>query len=172
MKKQVSLQNKCYVEIDENLLHETGEIKIIGEPIHAPEQNTTVPRGAFEIAYLASICDILDQLGNKKIKVLQYILKHKDSSNCLNMTNSQLADAVGCSRPVVIDTIKMLTDAGVLTRKNTVIMLSPRFIVKGDAQREGYLMRKFTEAKSEAEETRQSNVVELPPRNSNRVKEG
>lgn len=163
MKRVVNLSDKYYVEIDGALLQDTGEVKIIGEPIHAPEQETKVPRGGFEIAYLASICDILDQLGNKKIKVLQYILKHKDSNNCLNMTNSQLADAVGCSRPVVIETIKMLNDAGVLVRKGTVIMLSPRFVVKGDARREGYLMRKFTETQEETVSNDTSNVVQLPP---------
>lgn len=144
MKKSL-VKSKAYVEIDPVALQTTGEIKIISEPVIAPEITNNVPRGGFEIAYLASICDILDKLGNKKIKVLQYLLKNKDGQNCLNITQAELCAKVGCSRQIVYETIKMLTDAGALTKKGTVYRLSPRVIVKGDAQREGYIMQKFVE---------------------------
>ena len=41
--------------------------------------------------------------------------------------------------------MKILTDAGLVVRKGTVIRLSARVFVKGDAQKEAYIMRKFVE---------------------------
>jgi DNA-binding Lrp family transcriptional regulator len=67
--------------------------------------------------------------------------------NTLNCTNTELAKKIGCSRQVVVDTMKILTDAGLVVRKGTVIRLSARVFVKGDAQKEAYIMRKFTEEK-------------------------
>jgi DNA-binding MarR family transcriptional regulator len=139
------IESKCYVEIDKELLHSTGEIKIIGKPIDVAEQEQKTPRGGFEIAYMSALFDIFDKLGGKRYSVLQYLLKNKDGMNCLNITNSELAEKVGCSRPVVIETMKILTDAGLVVRKGTVIRLSARVFVKGDAQKEAYIMRKFVE---------------------------
>lgn len=143
-KDAANVQHKWYVEID-SIFQETGEIVIIGEPIDVAEVMKTTPKGNFEIAYMSALFEIFDKLGGKRYKVLEYILKHKDSMNCLNITNTELAEKVGCSRPVVIETIKILTDAGIVTRKGTVLALSPKVFVKGNAQREGYIMSHFRE---------------------------
>lgn len=154
------IASKCYVEIDKELLHSTGEIKIIGKPIDVAEQEQKTPRGGFEIAYMSALFDIFDKLGGKKYLVLQYILKNKDSMNCLNITNSELAQKVGVGRNTVVDTMKILTDAGVVVRKGTVIRLSGRVFVKGDAQKEAYIMRKFVEEKEQSQIKGQLEIVD------------
>lgn len=135
----------AYVEIDLQLLETTGEIKIISEPIIAPTITEKVPRGKFEITYTAELFNIIKMLGNKKIEVLSYILEHKDGNNSLNITNTELAIATNASRPTVIDTMKILQEADLISRKGTVIMVSPRLMIKGNQLREAWLMRKYEE---------------------------
>ena len=156
--KKSKVENKYYVEIDP-CFQETGEIKIVGTPINVAEQEQITPRGGFEIAYMSALFDIFDKLGGKKYLVLQYILKHKDGMNTLNMTNSELAEKVGVGRNTVVDTMKILTDAGVLTRKGTVIRLSARVFVKGDVKKEAYIMRKFVEEQEQTQIKGQLQIV-------------
>jgi hypothetical protein len=146
LSQQLPIENKLYVQIDDCFL-ETGEIKIVGDPIEVAEQEQKTPRGGFEIAYMSALFDIFDKLGGKKYCVLQYILKNKDGMNCLNITNTELAKKTECSRPIVVETMQILIDAGMITKKGTVIRLSARVFVKGDADKEAYIMRKFTEEK-------------------------
>ena len=138
-------KTKAYIELDLKLLQETGEIRMIGQPIIAPTITEKVPRGKFEITYTAELFNIMKTLGNKKIEVLSYILDHKDGSNALNMTNAELSAATGISRPTVISTMKILQDAGLIGRKGSVIMVSPKLMVKGNQLREAWLMRRFEE---------------------------
>lgn len=138
-------KNKAYVEIDLGLLESTGEIRIISAPIIAPTITTKVPRGKFEITYTAELFDIMKTLGNKKIEVLSYILDHKDGRNSLNATNTQLAKLTGISRKTVVETMKILQEAELIKRQNSVILISPRLMVKGNQLREAWLMRKYEE---------------------------
>lgn len=143
---------RAYVEIDLEMLEATGEIRIVSSPIIAPTIVERVPRGKFEITYTAELFDIMKTLGNKKIEVLAYILDHKDGQNSLNITNTELAKAVGASRPTVIDTLNILNEADLVTRKNSVLMISPRLMVKGNQLREAWLMRKYEEISTEQAE--------------------
>lgn len=142
------IENKWYAEIDP-CFQSTGEIKIVGEPINVAEQEQKVPRGGFEIAYMSALFDIFDKLGNQKIKVLKFLLSNKDGMNCLNMTNTEIATKVPCSRKTVVETIKLLSEVGMVVRKGTVLRISPRVVVKGGQQKEGYIMRKFIEEQSQ-----------------------
>lgn len=138
-------QERAYVEIDLELLKATGEIRITSAPIIAPTITEKVPRGKFEITYTAELFDIMKTLGNKKIEVLSYILDHKDGNNSLNMTNLQLSKTLGVARQTVVDTMKILSAANLVRRENSVIMVSPRLMVKGNQLREAWLMRKYEE---------------------------
>lgn len=152
MKHQL-VKKAAYVEIDVNALETTGEINIIGSPIIAPVVTSSVKKGKFEIVFCAELFNVMRELGNRKIEVLAFILDHKDGNNCLNMTNKQLAEAVGVSRPTVIDTIKTLSEAGLLRRKNSVIAISPKLMMQGNKVKEAYLMRKFVEIEEKEIET-------------------
>lgn len=158
MIKKGKIENKWYVEIDP-CFEENGEVKIVGDPINVAEQEQKTPRGGFEIAYMSALFDIFDKLGGKRYLVLQYLLKHKDGMNCLNITNTELARNAGVGRNTVVDTMRILTDAGLVVRKGTVIRLSARVFVKGDAQKEAYIMRKFTEEKEQNQIKGQMEIV-------------
>ena len=153
-------KTKAYVEIDLELLESTGEIRIISAPIVAPTITTRVPRGKFEITYTAELFDIMKTLGNKKIEVLSYILDHKDGRNSLNATNTQLAELTGISRKTVIETMKILQEANLVKRQNSVILISPKLMVKGNQLREAWLMRKYEEI-DEKQEALSDNAIDV-----------
>ena len=159
-KRPPACQNKAYVEIDLELLESTGEIRIISAPIVAPTITTKVPKGKFEITYTAELFDIMKTLGNKKIEVLSYILDHKDGNNTLNMTNLQLSKTLGVARQTVVDTMKILQDANLVKRKNSVIMISPKLMVKGNQLREAWLVRKYEEI-DEKQEAIYENAIDV-----------
>lgn len=159
-KRPPALRKTAYIEIDLELLESTGEIRIIGAPIIAPTVTERIPRGKFEITYTAELFDIMRSLGNKKIEVLAYILDHKDGNNALNMTNLQLSKEVGVSRQTVVDTMNILKDAALVARKGSVIMISPRLMVKGNQLREAWLMRKYEEITDEQAEI-ELNALEV-----------
>lgn len=140
-----AIERKAYIEIDLKHLRETGEVITVGDPFLAPTITSKVPRGKFEITYTGELFGILQKLGNKKIEVFSYILAKKDGNNCVNATNTQLAEQTGISRKTVIETMKILSDSGLIERNNSVIMISPQLMVKGNQQREAYLMRKYVE---------------------------
>ena len=138
-----SVERRAYVEIDLPWLEETGEIRVISQPMIAPTVTHEVPKGSFEIVYTSTLFDVLKKLGNKKMEVFSYLLENKDGLNSLNTTNSELAVKVGCSRPTVVQTMKVLEDAGLITRKNSVVYVTPALMVKGGIQKEGYIMQIF-----------------------------
>lgn len=144
-KRPPAIKKKCYIEIDYQTLQATGEIKVLSEPILMPEITTVVPRGKFEVTYTAELFDIMRELGTKKMEVFCYLLDNKDGQNQINTTQREVASATGVSLKTVNDTIRTLTESGLLNRKGTVYMVSPNLMVKGNQVREAYLMRKFVE---------------------------
>lgn len=102
-----------------------------------------IPRTGFAITYLKTIVSLIDSIGNKKMLVVKYILNHMDSNNVLLKTVREIAEGSECSLQTVNDTLKILVDAGIIARKTGVIMLSPKLIHKGNAQKEKFLMTKF-----------------------------
>ncbi len=159
-KRPPAVQEKAYVEIDLKELRENGAVVIIGDPIIAPMITTRVPKGNFEIVYTADLFDVVEKLGNQKMQVLKYLLENKNGYNEINASNSELAKLVGCSRPTVIETLKIMSDAGLVKRKGSVISISPHLMIKGNRMREAYLMRKYEEISDNAYEI-ESNAIDV-----------
>ena len=134
---------EAYVKIDNKALHETGEIKIVGEPIEAEQIVKKVPRKGFEITYLAYFCELFDKLGGKKYTVFKYIIEHKSADNTLIITNRELAQKTNTSLQTVSDTLKLLREAGLIVCRTGSIMLLPKLAHRGSDKKEAYLMQKF-----------------------------
>ena len=73
-KRPPAIQDKMYVEIDRIAYEKYGVFEPKGTPILAPTITTKVPRGKFEVVYTSVLFDILKELGNKKIKVFEWML--------------------------------------------------------------------------------------------------
>lgn len=134
---------EAFVRIDNNLYQQTGEVKIVGEPIEADEVIKKVNRKGFEITYLAYFIDLFDKLGGKKYVVFKYIIENKSSENTLIITIRELAEQTHTSTKTVSETLKLLKEAGLIKCRTGSIMLMPRLAHKGDHRREAYLLQKF-----------------------------
>lgn len=102
-----------------------------------------IPRTGFAITYLATIINMIDAIGNRKMKVVKYILQNMDSNNKLSETVREIAQGSGVSVQTVNDTLKLLETIGVIARKTGTVMLSPKLVHKGNAARERMLLTKF-----------------------------
>lgn len=126
---------------------------IVGEPQEVNVLVKKITRNDFMITYLADMVSLIDTIGNKKMSVVKYILKHMDkSTNKLTETTAEIADHCKVSRVVVSQTLKMLEDAGFIARKTGVVMLSPKIAHKGNAQKEHYLLTRFNEMRCDENE--------------------
>lgn len=134
---------EAYVKIDAKALKETGEIKIISEPIEAEQIVKKVPRNGFEITYLAYFCDLFDKLGGKKYVVFKYIIENKNTENQLIITNRELAQKCNVGINTVTDTLKLLKEANLISVRTGAIMLLPKLAHRGGDKKEAYLMQKF-----------------------------
>lgn len=149
MKKQPQILQIKDKEYYQRINPETGEI--IGDVIIADVAVKEVPRVGFAITYLSTIVQLIDNVGNKKMQVVKYVLQKMDSNNILLETVREISKNSGVSLQTVNATLQILESAGIIARKAGVIMLSPKLAHKGNAQRERYLMTRFSQIKESDE---------------------
>lgn len=122
----------------------------IGEPQEVNVLVKEISRHDFMITYLSQLVGLLDTIGNKKMKVVKYILKNMDkSTNKLTETVQEISAACNVSHVTVLETLNLLEDAGFIARKTGVVMLSPKIAHKGNAHKERYLLTKFYEMRGD-----------------------
>ncbi len=151
MEKQRQILQVKEQEFYQQINPDTGEV--IGDIKKVDVILKEVPRTGFAITYLATIINLIDNIGNKKMQVVKYILQRMDSNNKLSETVREIAKGSGCSLQTVNDTLKTLEECQIIARKVGTVMLSPKLAHKGNAKKERYLMTKFLQIEnSEAEE--------------------
>ena len=128
-----------YIQVDRNGKPITGEIKEVDVVLRPTSRNN------FYITYLSAIVQMIDSVGNSKMKVVKYILKNMDSNNKLIETTDEIAKKAEVSKGTVVETLKLLEKADIVARKTGCVMLSPKIAHKGNVQKERYLMTKFEE---------------------------
>lgn len=146
MKKQPQLLQIKDKEYFQRINPDTGEI--VGDIIIADVAVKEVPRVGFAITYLSTIVQLIDNIGNKKMQVVKYVLQKMDTNNILIETIREISKNSGTSVQTVQETLRLLESAGIIARKTGAVMLSPKLIHKGNAKRERYLMTKFFEIKN------------------------
>ena len=100
----------------------------------------------FEKIWLSHILESLEVIGNQKIKVLNWLLANKNSSNMIIATQRAIATKSGVSYPVVNQTIKALIDTKAISSEQTgVYMLNPDFMFKGHNKKRMNLLLRFNE---------------------------
>lgn len=146
MKKQPQVLQIKDKEYFQRINPDTGEI--VGDIIIADVAVKEVPRVGFAITYLSTIVQLIDNIGNKKMQVVKYVLQKMDTNNILIETVREISKNSGTSVQTVQETLRLLESAGIIARKTGAVMLSPKLIHKGNAKRERYLMTKFFEIKN------------------------
>lgn len=133
----------AHFEEKESWVRVDKEGKPIGEPQEVNVLVKEVSRSGFAITYLGELVRLIDTIGNKKMKVVKYILAKMDSENKLVETIREIAEHCGVSTKIVNETLKLLDDVGFIARKTGCVMLSPKIAHKGNASKERYLLTKF-----------------------------
>lgn len=126
--------------------------KKTGEEIKAQTIVKRLDRNGFEITYLAYLFELFDILGNKKMKVFNYILKHKNADNQLIITTRELAEKAGVALSTAHETIKILQEKGLIRCRTGSLMVIPKIAHRGSKNREENLMIKFREFQPEPTE--------------------
>lgn len=117
---------------------ETGEISDF-HVIDIKEQDAN-----FSKIWLAHVLEAVEQIGNAKMRVMMKLIeKRQPQTNTVIATVDEIAGWAEASEKTVRETIKALSDAQVLTRlRSGVLMLNPEVIFKGGhGQRMDVLIR-------------------------------
>lgn len=137
------------LETDEEI-----EVPVIEEEIEQGDIN-------FEKIWIAHVLSALNELGNRKIKILSYLFqKREKSNNAVIKTNREIAKEINVSYTTVAQTLRKLEDAKLITRKIGVIYLNPKMIFKGTHQNR---MRVLHEYRTVQNLSNSTNVSEFPP---------
>ena len=130
---------ELYVKIDADLYVKTGEIKPIDNPFDVNE----VRKGTFQIIHDDYLSKLLVVNNCKRNDLINYLLKRKDSNNCLKVSNSELSRKIGMSRTIVVETLKLYEKENIIKRNKKIIMINPRLCLKGNKSREMMLIKQY-----------------------------
>ena len=123
---------------------ETGEIFEID---YIKKTTDRQLKGGWRRDYLADFLEILLEIGNTKIKVLEYILNNVDSNNKLTMSIRQVAIRVGISYQTTFETFKKLEEKGLIRKVDTVWVVMPSFVATfGSDAKNARLLTEYSDA--------------------------
>lgn len=132
------MKNQINYEQDTWINQRTGEV------IETIEILKPIGRQGFVITYLHEIIKLIDSIGNKKMLIVKYILENINlSSNSMFCTTRELAKATNTSLQTVTETLKILEKANIIQRRTGGLMLNPKLIHRGSAQKEQALLTRF-----------------------------
>lgn len=104
----------------------------------------------FDKIWLNEVLTALEEVGNKKIKVANYILTHRDrSTNYLIQTQREIAKECGVSLQTVSSTIKALERANLLCCKSGIYQVNPERIAYGGHNKRMAILRIYRANKKE-----------------------
>jgi|TARA_R100000908_G_C3751224_1_gene145829 hypothetical protein len=136
-KTKTTSKKQVVVSQQEFINKETGELEKFNV-VNQYDQDFN-----FEKLWLGHILDSLDIIGNKKIKVLNWLLANKNAQNQVIGTQRKIAKSAQVSLQVVSNTMSMLIQSNLIKKvQDGVYMLNPEIIFKGkNSQRMNVLLR-------------------------------
>lgn len=142
----MSSNNEKFIKSD-SLIKFENDIWInqrTGEVIETTEIIKPISRQGFMITYLSEIIRLIDELGNKKMQIVKYILENIDkSSNSMFCTVRELAELTNTSTRTVQETLKTLEKANIIQRRTGGLMINPKLIHRGNNNKEKALLTRF-----------------------------
>lgn len=85
-------------------------------------------KGGWRRVYLADFLQILDEIGNAKIKVLEFVLDNIDSNNKLTISMSEVSKKTKISYKTIHTTFKALEDKKLLKKVGTAWVVMPDIV--------------------------------------------
>jgi DNA-binding transcriptional regulator YhcF (GntR family) len=99
-------------------------------------------------------------IGNKKIKVVTYILENLNNENMFIMTQRKMADKIGVSYQTIAETMKALQDADFLKKKQFgVYQVNPNVIFKGQRGARMNVLLRYQE--TDPRQVKITDIVEM-----------
>jgi DNA-binding Lrp family transcriptional regulator len=162
MKKK---QRKLTLGIKTFTDHETGDV------IEVPILHEESADFNFEKIWLGHVLTALEELGSKKIKILSYLFRVREkSNNMVAKTLMEIAKETDTSYPTVSETINLLEDNDLITRKTGVIILNPGMIFKGNHHNRVRIMFEYQSVKKI--EVKSNDEVELKAKSKKKLLKG
>ncbi|NCP67957.1 helix-turn-helix domain-containing protein [bacterium] len=141
-KKTVKFASETIYRADEN-----GDL----QPLDAEVINEEWEEEAdinFDKIWLSSVMEALEQVGNKKIKVANYILSQRDkNTNYLIQTQREIAEKCGVSLQTVSSTLKALEQANLVVGKSGIYQVNPDRIARGKHNKRMAILRIYQQNK-------------------------
>jgi len=129
---------------------ETGEI------IDAQVVTKTIGDAGFHKVWLHEILELVDEVGNAKMRVLLWLLSQADAQNQVLATRREIAEACGVGTATVQRLMSSLQAANVITKTRIGLWrLNPKVIFKGDHDRRMSVLIKY-------HDERQGDLFEQP----------
>jgi len=104
---------------------ETGE-EVTLDMIYKPLDS--LDRKGWRRVILSDLLTIIDEIGNKKIKVLEFLIDNMNGSNEIDLTQREVAKATGISLQTISSTFKALTEANLIKKHKRKYVLNTRIV--------------------------------------------
>lgn len=131
---------------------ETGEILDVPIIFHPKPKNND-----FDMIFYGHLLDILNDLGNKKIRVLQHIIKNRSKDdNVFIGTQKDIAASLDINIMTVNKTLVFLEDKQVIKRKTGVIYIDADLVA--DGRFKGNIMHVYNGVEEETPENKKSRL--------------
>jgi DNA-binding transcriptional regulator YhcF (GntR family) len=133
--------------------NQTGEVHEVPVMNHYGRGNKD-----FDMIFYGHLLEILNDLGNKRIQVLQYIIKKREKANNTFIgTVRDIAKDLNISFPTVQATLVLLEDKGVIKRKTGVIYIDADLVC--DGRFKGQIMHVYSNLEEESPEIRKAKLL-------------
>lgn len=104
----------------------------------------------FDKIWFAHIVEALDMIGNKKMKVLQYIIENKTRDNLFIMTQRKMSEELDISIKTVSVTMKALQDADFIHQiQSGTYRINPDKVFKGSHNARMNVLLQYCKEKGE-----------------------
>ena len=132
-----------------------------GEVIEVDKLYRKQTSGNFVKAYIVQLISMLDMIGGKKLKVVNYILDNIHlSNNTMIATVREIAEGSNTSTKTVNTTLKVLEEGNIIKRRTGALMLNPELLMRGDDQKQKYLLLEFGNFEQEDIEKQENALSE------------
>lgn len=122
----------------EIIIGKTGEV-VDACRINLPDRNS------WDKVWFGNVLAQCKILGNKQLTVLLWMVNNRNySDNKVYYTQSEISELCGVRLRLLKDIIKSFCECKIITKiRNSVYMVNPAIIVRGDSKKQAYLLIEF-----------------------------
>lgn len=128
------------------------------------KQYDSVDKKGWRRVVLADMLEVLEQIGNKKIKVLEFMIDSMNSKNEIDLTQREIEEATGISLQTINSTIQALVECNLIKKFKRKYVLNTKIVSAfGSSERNAMLCIQygFTESVNNVEETDEQKLAKL-----------